>query len=447
MTTKTKMPPPPPEVESALVGALLEGDIAQVLAAAELVNAADFEDPRLALVFEVLLSLAEANSRIDVLIVAEALKKMGRLAEIGGPAFLSSDFLNGPRMMNIPEWAAVIRERGARRHLASVAMQIAGSARDDTIPLPTVLDDAGASLNRVLTQRARTDWRAMPALLEELLSDLDRRKQAGGTTGLATGLPDVDQLLDGLEPGELVILAARPGVGKTAMALQIAGNVARGEAMAVGVFSLEMPAVQLLHRLTAAEAKVDSKKLRGGRLSPAEEERIADAAERCYRWPLSIDDSAGSSVGDLRAKARRLKQQQPSLGLLVVDYLQLVRVRQRVENRQVEVSEVSRGLKELAKELELPVLALSQMSRRVEERRGRPMLSDLRESGAIEQDADTVIFLHRETGDEDEAHDAGASVAVELIVAKKRNGSTGVVPLTFLGPTTRFEGRAFSNRT
>jgi replicative DNA helicase len=252
-----------------------------------------------------------------------------------------------------------------------------------------------------------------------------------------------------MHPGELLILAARPGVGKTSLAMNVAMHVALREERPVGIFSLEMPSDQLLMRLLASAARVDMKKLRGGRLTPHDEEKFQEVAGSLFNAPLFIDDTGALSPFDLRAKARRLKQKNQTLGLLVVDYLQLMHQKGKVESRQLEVSEISRSLKALAKELEVPILALSQLNRKVEERKGgKPMLSDLRESGAIEQDADVVMFIHRDDGNDDEDGEAGrgyggrGAVPVELIVAKQRNGPTGSIDLVFLSEYTRFESRA-----
>jgi replicative DNA helicase len=267
-------------------------------------------------------------------------------------------------------------------------------------------------------------------------------------TGLSTGYVDLDMQLTGLHAGELIILAARPGIGKTSLAMNIAMHAALKEDKAVAIFSLEMPADQLLMRLLASSARVDMKKLRGGRLTPHDEEKFQEMAGALYNAPIYIDDSGGLSPFDLRAKARRLKQKDPRLSLIVVDYLQLMHQKGKVESRQLEVSEISRSLKQLAKELEVPVIALSQLNRKVEERKGgKPMLSDLRESGSIEQDADVVMFIHRE--DQDEGAEGGGGgersntvIPVELIVAKQRNGPVGSVDLVFLSEFTRFESRA-----
>jgi replicative DNA helicase len=272
------------------------------------------------------------------------------------------------------------------------------------------------------------------------------KKNGGGITGVPSGFVDLDNQLTGFHGGELIILAARPGIGKTSLAMNFALHVASKENMPVAVFSLEMPSVQLITRLLSTHAKIDMKKLRGGRLSPADEERITESANELFKCKFYVDDSGGLSSFDLRAKARRLVQREGKLGLIVIDYLQLMHQKGKVESRQLEVAEISRALKQLAKELDVPIIALSQLNRKVEERKGgKPMLSDLRESGAIEQDADVIMFIHRETNDDEGAPppsaDANTIIPVELIVAKQRNGPVGSIDLVFLSAYTRFESR------
>jgi replicative DNA helicase len=446
-------------IEHALLATLLEGDAHHIATASEEVTPGDFADSRAELVYSAILALDGEGRKVDALMVCEALSSMGRLAAAGGPAFVAS--LNNPSgFPNVVEHARNVREKGARRSLRQVGLEVAQLAASDVVDLPTLLEESGRKFNEVLSQRQRATWRPMASLVEDTLNLLDAMKRDGGLMGLGTGFPDVDKILAGMQPGELVVLAARPGVGKTAFAMQVAQNLACGEKpLPVGVFSVEMPSSQLVLRMAAGQARVPLERLRRGRLSPAEEERLSEAMEGLFRAPIHIDDSGDVSPLDLRAKARRLKQQHPTLGLLVLDYLQLVKVRGRVENRQVEVAEISRSLKQLAKELGVPILALSQLNRKVEERKGPPMLSDLRESGAIEQDADVVMFLHREKVDGDDAGGGGNgrgvggqkaarsvedAVSVEVHIAKQRNGPVGEAGLVFMPAFTRFESAARS---
>lgn len=431
--------------EHALISSLIaNGDPAAIATAAEEVSAADFSSEACALTFEAILALDAAGRRVDLVTVAEVLKAQGRLGAVGGPAFLSALTTPAPVFDNIAGHSRLVREKGARRQLRRSSLEVAELCHSDALELPALLEEAGQKFNEVLLQRQRAAFKPMSELVEETLSMLDAMKRDGGLLGLGTGFPDVDKVLAGMQPGELIVLAARPGVGKTSFAMQLAEHHACGEKrLPVAVFSLEMPSKQLVLRMAAARARVPLERIRRGRLSPVDEERLSESMQTLFDAPIHLDDSGDVSPFDLRAKARRLKQQHPALSLIIIDYLQLMKVRGRVESRQVEVAEISRSLKQLAKELELPIVALAQLNRRVEERKGPPMLSDLRESGAIEQDADVVMFLHRErSDDEDEPSSADELTSVEVHIAKQRNGPQGQAALLFHGAFTRFESRS-----
>lgn len=411
---------------------------------AELVSADDFALPAHTHIFKAMLELDAARQRIDPLTLSEALKKRGHLAEIGGPGYVSQLDQMVPFSHNAVAYARIIKNQSTRRSLARVGREIAELASQDAGDTDELLETAEGKVFGIAERSRETELRPMSELMDEALVLLDRMKQSSsGITGTATGFVDLDQQLTGLHGGELIVLAARPGIGKTSLAMNIALHVASREQRAVAVFSLEMPGIQLLTRLLATQARIDMKKLRGGRLSPADEARIQQAANELFGLKFFIDDSGALSSFDLRAKARRLKLREPTLGLVVIDYLQLMHQKGRVESRQLEVAELSRALKQLAKELDVPIIALSQLNRKVEERSsGKPMLSDLRESGAIEQDADVVLFIHRDTSGDEGPQPSGAALPVELIVAKQRNGPIGSVDLVFLSEFTRFESRA-----
>jgi replicative DNA helicase len=355
-----------------------------------------------------------------------------------------------PFASNATQYAQIVKDQAIRRRLANVGREIQELASQETGELEVLLDEAERKVFLLAEKKREGDLRPVSELMEQTLDLLDKMKAAStGVTGLSTGYVDLDMQLTGLHAGELIILAARPGIGKTSLAMNMAMHAALDdkEPKAVGIFSLEMPADQLLMRLLASSARVDMKKLRGGRLTQHDEEKFQEMAGKLYNAPIYIDDSGGLSPFDLRAKARRLKQKDPRLSLIVIDYLQLMHQKGKVESRQLEVAEISRALKQLAKELEVPIIALSQLNRKVEERKGgKPMLSDLRESGSIEQDADVVMFIHREEQDEGAEGGGGARsstvIPVELIVAKQRNGPVGSVDLVFLSEFTRFESRA-----
>jgi len=435
--------------ERAVLGAVL-ADNTLLANVAEVVHSDDFSSPQHGAIFAAMLKLDGTQRQVDHLTLSEELKIMGQLAAVGGPAYLMALDQGVPMTHNAVQYATIVRDQALRRRLASVGREILEMASQETGDVEVILDESERKLFNLAEKRREGDLRAVSELMEQTLDLLDKMKaSSSGVTGLSTGYVDLDMQLTGLHAGELIILAARPGIGKTSLAMNIAMHAALKEDKAVAIFSLEMPADQLLMRLLASSARVDMKKLRGGRLTANDEEKFQEMAGALYNAPIYIDDSGGLSPFDLRAKARRLKQKDPRLSLIVIDYLQLMHQKGKVESRQLEVSEISRALKQLAKELEVPVVALSQLNRKVEERKGgKPMLSDLRESGSIEQDADVVMFIHREDQDEgggadgDEAAKSRTVIPVELIIAKQRNGPVGSIDLVFLSEFTRFESRA-----
>ncbi|MFO0595952.1 MAG: replicative DNA helicase [Myxococcaceae bacterium] len=431
--------------ERAVLGSVLMDN--SVLAnVQEVISADDFFVPAHADIFRAIVALDMRSEKVDPLTVAEQLKTDGKLASAGGPGYLAQLDQAVPFAQNALEYAKIIKNQSTRRLLAGAGREILELATQDTGDVAELLDEAERKVFQIAQKRRTGDLRPMSDLMEEALTLLDKMKNSGGgITGVPSGFVDLDNQLTGFHGGELIVLAARPGIGKTSLAMNFALHVASKENLAVAVFSLEMPSVQLLTRLLATHAKVDMKKLRGGRLSPADEERISESANELFKCKFYVDDSGGLSSFDLRAKARRLLQKEGKLGLIVIDYLQLMHQKGKVESRQLEVAEISRALKQLAKELDVPIIALSQLNRKVEERKGgKPMLSDLRESGAIEQDADVVMFIHREDEGEEGApppESRSTVIPVELIIAKQRNGPIGSVDLVFLSEYTRFESR------
>ncbi|MDY7233287.1 replicative DNA helicase [Hyalangium rubrum] len=434
--------------ERAVLGAVL-ADNTLIASVAEAVHPDDFASPAHSAIFAAMLKLDSTQRQVDHLTLAEELKLAGHLATVGGPAYLMALDQGVPLAHNAVQYANIVKDQALRRRLVAVGREIVEMASQETGDVEVILDESERRLFNLAEKRREGDLRAVSELMEQTLTLLDKMKaSASGVTGLSTGFVDLDMQLTGLHAGELIILAARPGIGKTSLVMNIAMHAAlnKEDPKAVAIFSLEMPADQLLMRLLASSARVDMKKLRGGRLTANDEEKFQEMAGELYNAPIYIDDSGGLSPFDLRAKARRLKQKDPRLSLIVIDYLQLMHQKGKVESRQLEVSEISRSLKQLAKELEVPVIALSQLNRKVEERKGgQPMLSDLRESGSIEQDADVVMFIHREEPEEGEGggeQRASSVIPVELIIAKQRNGPVGSVPLVFLSEFTRFESRA-----
>ncbi len=433
--------------EKAVLGAVLtDNTILTDLAA--LVSHDDFAHPAHGQIFEAMLDLDSNGQKVDHLTLAERLKQLGKLQVIGGPQYLMQLDLVVPSTANAQQYAEIVRNKAVRRRLAQAAREIQKLATADVGTIDELLDESERKIFQLADKKHEGDLVPVKELIDPTLDLIDKmRSNTTGVTGVATGYVDLDLQLTGLHGGELLILAARPGVGKTSFAMNIATHVALKEKRAAAIFSLEMPAEQLLMRLLASAARVDMKKLRSGKsLTNADEERFQETAASLYTAPLYIDDTGALSPFDLRAKARRLKQNEPSLGLIVIDYLQLMHSK-GAESRQLEIGEISRSLKQLAKELDVPIVALSQLSRKVEERKdGKPMLSDLRESGSIEQDADVVMFIHRETRESegDGEGDGGGRrpLEVELIVAKQRNGPIGSVEMIFIPEYTRFESRA-----
>lgn len=429
--------------ERAVLGAVL-ADNSVIANVAEIVHPDDFSSAAHSQIFSAMLALDVQQRSVDHLTLSEELKIRGQLVSVGGPPYLMSLDQLVPFAGNASQYAQIVKEQAIRRRLAAAGREIQDLASQDTGELDALIDEAERKVFLIAEKRREGDLKPVRELMERTLELLDTlNRSSTGVTGLSTGFIDLDLQLTGFHRGELLVLAARPGIGKTALALNIALHVGLKEEKAVGIFSLEMPADQLLMRLLASAARVDMKKLRGGRLTAQDQGKFQQIAGALFNAPLYIDDSGTLSPFELRAKARRLKQKDPRLGLLVVDYLQLMHQKGKVENRQLEVSEISRSLKALAKELDVPVLALSQLNRRIEERKGgKPMLSDLRESGAIEQDADVVMFIHRDDDGADGQPSPHAALEVELIVAKQRNGPIGSIDLVFLSEYTRFESRA-----
>ena len=425
------------EAERSVLGAILV-DNQQYERAREIMGARSFYSPRNARIFAVFERLVEQGSAVDLLTVKNDLERQGLLDEIGGPAYLVELLEGVPRSANVEHYARILREKEMLRELIRCSQEILASATAGTQTTEQLLDDAERSIFRVAEQRLRAGFLPISLVAERALpaiEELSRRREM--ITGVPTGFPHLDEMTAGLQRGDLVIIAARPSMGKTALALNIATHAALEHGRTVGIFSLEMSHQQLFFRMLCSEGHVDAHRLRTGRIDGEEWQAVTRVFSRLSTAPVFIDDTPGAGIMEMRAKARRLKREH-GLDLLIVDYLQLMRGRDRYENRQQEISDISRSLKELAKELELPLVALSQLSRAPEQRGGdrRPQLSDLRESGAIEQDADVVMFLFRE--EVYKRDDPELRGKAELIVGKQRNGPTGVVYLHFIRDFTRF---------
>jgi replicative DNA helicase len=405
-----------------------------VIAVAEFLQPSDFYDDRLKEVYQTCIDLYEERIPIDVLTVAERLKKRKSLKKIGGASFLSEIANKVPTAAHVEHYGKIVKDAATKRSLLSAATALVDVSMDESLGATEALDKAEAAVFSLSQKHLPQAFTAVRAALAESFDRLDElHKQGEGLRGVSTGFSDIDDALAGLQRSNLIILAARPGVGKTSLALNIAQNVSVKSKRPVGFFSLEMSKEDLVDRLLVAQADIDAWKLKTGKLGEDDFTKLSNAMGELAEATLFIDDTPALSILEMRTKARRL-QVEFGLDLLIVDYLQLARSRQ-LENRVQEVSEISQGLKNLSKELKIPVLALSQLSRAVEQRGGqkRPQLADLRESGSIEQDADVVMFLWREEDDNVEN--------IMLDIAKHRNGPLRSIPLTFRGDRIRFYGR------
>jgi replicative DNA helicase len=437
-----RRPPFSAEAEISVLGGMMI-DRDAVARAVEHVNDSMFFREAHRRLFRAMARLFERGDVIDVITVSEELKKTAELDGVGGLEYLAQLLDAVPTAANIEYHARIVREKALLRRLIDASSQIIRDVYDQgEREVAEILDIAESRIFQVAQTHQREGFVWIKEILWPTFEHIERLQESGtGMTGVPTGYPDLDRMTTGLQKGDLIIVAARPSMGKTSWVMNVAQTAAIEHNTTVAIFSLEMSKEQLVQRLLCSEGRVDAQKLRRGRLSPEEYQRLAAAAGHLNTAPLWIDDSPGSTVLEMRAKARRLKSE-TDLGLLIIDYMQLMSASTRSENRVQEVSEISRGLKALARELEVPVIALSQLSRAPEQRTDRrPQLSDLRESGSIEQDSDLVMFLYRPEYyfgpvDKDGNNIEGQS---ELIVAKQRNGPTGMVPLFFHKAYTRFD--------
>ena len=427
------------DAERALLGGLLI-DPRKLADVEERLGAEAFYDPLHRRIYAAMLAI-EDRSAIDSITVKGKLSEAGHLdaAMVERLRVIEESALSAA---NVAHYAEIVLDKAMRRRLAEVAEEISQLAVEAGQDIATISDSAERLIFNVTDQGRRGEPRQLKDVLAETMDLIQQMRDRKTTvTGLSTGIYLLDQRTTGFHPGELFILAARPGVGKTSLAMNIAVHAATraDPPVSVAVFNLEMPATQLALRMLCAEAHIGQGKLKSGALSQHDMEQIVQHAADLYNAPIYIDDSSTLTINELRSKARRLKQQDPNLGFIVIDYLQLMSAR-GAESRHLEIAEISRGLKSLSKELHLPILALSQLSRDVEKGKRKPQLSDLRESGSIEQDADCVLFIHRDGDVEPEG--PGGPIPVELIIAKQRNGATGSFDLVFMSELTRFENAA-----
>jgi replicative DNA helicase len=447
-STATKVPPQDRQAEINLLGALLL-DNAYIPSVCTILNESDFYERRHGRVFQAIVQLYEDNVPADLLTVTDKLQTNGLLEQVGGRAYLVELTEDIYSTAHCERYAQIVREKSILRRLMSVTAQLFTQAQRMEGEVRDLLDEAESKIFELATMKPEKGVESIKTLLPATFKKLEEMPQLQGqVTGLASGFSDLDAMTSGLHEGELLIVAGRPGMGKTAFALRIIEHVAVELQKGCAIFSLEMSSSQVVQRLLCSRAKVSSHRLRTGRLLDAEWTNLNYAVGPLSEAPIFMDDSASLSIWDLRTKARLLKSQF-DIHVLVVDYLQLMSAGTSTENRQQEISLISRSLKGLAKELEIPVIACSQLSRLVETRGGdkRPILADLRESGAIEQDADVVMFVYRPAAYKltaearEQIRGTEEENLAEIIIAKQRNGPTGIVKLTFMEDCIRFENR------
>ncbi len=435
------------DAEKTILGAILLDNAAHA-EAAEKLNSEDFSLDSHRRIFLRMTELVDTGRTVDIVTLAEELARYKEVEAVGGVAYLASLTEGLPRRPVIEDYIRIVKDKSMLRRLMGICSAAIAKAADQSQDAIGVLDETESQLLEVSQNSLSQGLQPIEFIIRDSFGSIDNLyKQSRDVTGLATGFTDFDRMTSGLQKGELIILAARPSMGKTALAINIAENAALRYGSVVAIFSLEMSRESLLRRMLASQAGVDQQKIQKGFFGRAEQDRLQTALSQLVEAHIFIDDSAASTISEMRAKARRLKQNKGALDLIMIDYLQLMSAtlpgasRKGFENRVQEVSAISRGLKAMAKELQVPVIALSQLSRSNEKRDDkRPMLSDLRESGSIEQDADVVAFIHREAYyNRDETDDVEKSKA-EIIIAKQRNGPTGIVQMHWNSSFTRFDG-------
>ncbi|MHB1678629.1 MAG: replicative DNA helicase [Sulfuriferula sp.] len=443
-----KLPPHSVEAEqSVLGGLLLENNAWDRIA--DVINRNDFYRHDHKLIYQGITKLIEMGKPADVVTIGEALENLGELGNVGGLPYLVALAQNTPSAANIRRYAEIVRERAIMRKLVEVGTDITESA----------YNPAGRSANDLLDQAekkvfdiAEAGARSQQGFLEikplltqvvERIDELFSRANPSDITGIPTGFADLDQKTAGLQPGDLIIVAGRPSMGKTAFSINMGENVAIDSGLPVAIFSMEMGGAQLVMRMLGSIGRLDQHKIRTGQLQDDDWQKLTYAVGKLNDAPIFIDETPALNALELRARSRRLHRQCGKLGLIIIDYLQLMSAVSSGENRATEISEISRSLKALAKELNVPIVALSQLNRSLEQRPNkRPVMSDLRESGAIEQDADVILFIYRDEVYNPDSQDKGSA---EIIIGKQRNGPIGMVRLTFLGEHTRFENYASGN--
>jgi replicative DNA helicase len=431
-----RVPPQNLEAEENVLGAMLisPGAIGSV---SEIVSASDFYRESHGVIFRASISLYAKGEPVDAITVIDQLDKSGELESIGGRARVHELANLVPTSANAPHYARIVHEMATLRGLISAGQKIADLGYDRPGETVELVDLAEQTIFALSQQRVSSEFAHIETLLKESFERITALYEAGADiTGVPSGYRDLDRITSGFQPGNLIILAARPSMGKSALALCMATNLAVRHGTPVALFTLEMSKSEVTQRMMCSEAKVESQKLRSGKLAPDDWPRLTAACDKLAKAPIYVDDTGSITMMEIRSKARRLKSREPSLGLIIIDYLQLMTSGTNAESRVQEVSQISRSLKVLARDLEVPIIALSQLSRAVEQRQDkRPILSDLRESGSIEQDADLVGFIYRDEYYNDDSESQGLA---EVILAKHRNGPTDSIKLSFLKRYAKF---------
>ncbi|MEF3697812.1 replicative DNA helicase [Desulfolutivibrio sp.] len=434
-----RLPPQNLDAEQAVLGGvLLKNSV--LFSLIDLVNEDDFYSPVHKTIFRAFLDLSRKNSAIDMLTLADELSKAGSLEEVGGPLYLAELAQSTVGAANALHHARIVREKSVQRRLIGAATDIITRCFEASEDINQLLDESEQAIFSIADSKTVKGLKSSKELVASVFEQIEQRMENKElVTGVPTGYYQFDEYTAGLQPSDLIIVAGRPSMGKTAFALNVAMRSAAMHGVPTAIFSLEMSMEQLMQRMLCSWAKVDLSRLRRGRLDDGDWSRLYDAANNLSPAPIFIDDTAALTTMEMRARCRRLKAEH-GLGLVVVDYLQLMRASRHIDSREQEISDISRSLKALAKELHLPVVALSQLNRKVEERSDkRPMMSDLRESGAIEQDADVIIFLYRAAAYKRKEELTPEDNVAEVIIGKQRNGPTGMVKLTFFKEYTAFE--------
>jgi replicative DNA helicase len=434
---KDKIPPHNDEAESATLGALLLDNEA-ISTVLRFLRADDFYKTAHQKIFQGVVNMYQRGERADLITLTEEMRAEGSLDSVGGSAYISELTSTVPTSANVEYYARIVQGNSVRRALLKTAREIIAQAHDESLDSRAIIEEAEKAIFEVTEKQQTSAFKAVREIIPDAINEIEKLYNSKNAyTGIPTGFGSLDRFTSGFQRSEFIVVGARPSVGKTALALSMASNIAIHQKVPVGFFTLEMSEMALTQRILAAEARINSKLIRNGMLSPANFKDLVDAAGIIYDSPLYIEDTPGIKLLDLRASARRLKVQQ-DIQILFIDYLTLITSETRDIPRHEQIAEISRSLKALARELDIPVVALSQVRRETEGK--RPTLADLRESGSIEQDADVVIFLHRDRGTEAKSEEeAPSNIITELILAKQRNGPIGTVEIAFIPKYTKFE--------